>query len=216
VIGPVDLSFMIKAQDTELVAVAPADVDKLAAAASDPRYRAAIFLAADAGLRVGEIRALRWCEVNELGRELAISQSYDRNNELTETKGWERRVVPISDRLWSALKVLDRAGPLVVSRLDGEPLGYDVTRETVREIYLRAGVAYPPKPWHSLRHSFGTGLANAGVPVHVIKTLMGHKSIETTLRYMHTDRAAKRDAIDALRGSHVAAGRSNDKQRAEN
>jgi site-specific recombinase XerD len=56
----------------------------------------------------------------------------------------------------------------------------------------------PPKTWHSLRHSFGTGLANAGVPVHVIKTLMGHKSIETTLRYMHTDREAKRDAIDAL------------------
>jgi len=117
-------------------------------------------------------------------------------------------------RHWSALKVLDRAGPLVVARLDGGPLGYDVTRETVREIYSRAGVAFP-KPWHSLRHSFGTGLANAGVPVHVIKTLMGHKSIET-LRYMHTDRAAKRDAIDALRGSLVAASRASTKQLAEN
>jgi integrase len=43
-------------------------------------------------------------------------------------------------------------------------------------------------------------LAKAGVPVNVIKELAGHKSIETTLRYMHTDRDAKRGAIDALTG----------------
>src|SRR4051794_18138784 len=111
VIGPVDLSFTIKVQDSEIVAVAASDVDKLAAAA-DERYCAAILLAADAGLRIGEIRALRWSEVNELMREISISQSYDRTGELTETKGWERRVVPISDRLWSALKRLHRVGPL--------------------------------------------------------------------------------------------------------
>src|SRR6201999_998234 len=113
VIGPVDLSFTIKVQDSEIAAVA------------DERYCAAILLAADAGLRIGEIRALRWSEVNELMREISISQSYDRTGELTETKGWERRVVPISDRLWSALKKLHRVGPLVVSRLDGGALGYD-------------------------------------------------------------------------------------------
>jgi integrase len=204
VIGPVDLSFTIKVQDSEIVAVAASDVDKLAAVA-DERYCAAILLAADAGLRIGEIRALRWSEVNELMREISISQSYDRTGELTETKGWERRVVPISDRLWSAMKKLHRVGPLVFSRLDGGALGYDATREAVREIYAHAEVELPPKPWHSLRHSFGTGLANAGVPVHLIKVLMGHKSIETTLRYMRTDRGARRDAIAALRGSHAAA-----------
>ena len=215
VIAPVDLAFTIKLQEGELVAVASADVDRLVAAAGDSRYRVAILFAADAGLRVGEIRALRWSDVNEIARELSISQSYDRTGELTETKGWERRSVPISDRLWSALRVLKRVGSLVVSRLDGGPLGYDVVREVVRAIYTSAGVTIPPMPWHSLRHSFGTGLANAGVPVHVIRVLMGHKSIETTLRYMHTDRDAKREAIAALRGSHVASSRASTKQRTE-
>jgi integrase len=42
--------------------------------------------------------------------------------------------------------------------------------------------------------------------VNVIQELAGHKSIETTLRYMHTDRAAKRGAIDALRGSSGVEG----------
>lgn len=211
VIGPVDLSFMIKAQESELVAVAAGDIDKLLATVTDPRYRVAILLACDAGLRIGEIRALRWSDVNELARDILISRSYDRTGKLTETKGWECRGVPISDRLWAGFRDLDQIGPLVVARRDGGPLGYDVTREVIRAIYDQAGVVIPPKPWHSLRHAFGTELANANVPVHVIKLLMGHRCVETTLRYMHTDREAKRDAIAALRGSHVAAARSSTK-----
>jgi site-specific recombinase XerD len=39
-------------------------------------------------------------------------------------------------------------------------------------------------PWHSLRHTFGTECAARGVPVPVIKELMGHASIATTMRYV--------------------------------
>lgn len=49
------------------------------------------------------------------------------------------------------------------------------------------------------------GVGEGGVPVNVIKELAGHKSIETTLRYMHTDRAAKRGAIGALRNPTAQA-----------
>lgn len=211
VIGPFDLTFMIKAQDTEMVAVAAAEVDKLVAAAADPRYRAAILFAADAGLRVGEIRALRWSDVNELAREVTVARSLDRSHELTETKGWAVRVIPLSDRLWEALRALDRAKRHVFARRDSDlAMRYDGAREGLLAVYKRAGVTAPAKPWHSLRHSFCTELARAGVPVNVIKELAGHQSLETTLRYMHTDRAAKRAAINALRGrgSHVAAASS--------
>ncbi|MDX2088970.1 MAG: tyrosine-type recombinase/integrase [Kofleriaceae bacterium] len=203
VIPAFDLKFAIKAQSAEIHAVASDDVVRIVEACGDPRYRAAILLAADAGLRVGEIRALMWSDVNQLAREITISRSLDRTNVLTETKGWERRVVPISDRLWAALKALDDRRRYVLSRraADG-PMRYDVTRHNIHRIYTKAGVTPPPKPWHSLRHTFCTELARAGVPVNVIKELAGHKSIETTLRYMHTDRAAKRDAIDALRGNN--------------
>src|SRR5690606_32287462 len=109
------------------------------------------------------------------------------------------------DRLWTALRPLDRSTGYVICRQGGGALGYDATREAVRAIYGAAGVEIPAKPWHSLRHGFCTALANAGVPIHVIRELAGHESIETPLRYMHTGRAAKRDAIAALRGSHVAA-----------
>lgn len=38
---------------------------------------------------------------------------------------------------------------------------------------------------HSLRHTFYTWLAESGVPVHAIKRLAGHASIETTMKYVH-------------------------------
>ena len=91
-------------------------------------------------------------------------------------------------------------------RAEDAPLRYDGARDAILLIYNRAEVKPPPRPWHSLRHMFCTELAKAGVPVNVIKERAGHKSIETTLRYMHTDREAKRGAIDALNVSTPAPG----------
>ena len=207
VIDDPNLSFFIKTQDTEIDPVAPADVDRLVAKAEDGRYRVAILLGADAGLRIGEIRALEWPCVNELGREITIEQSYDADGHLTATKGWKRRTVPMSDRLWVQLRNVKRRGALVFSRLDGEMLSYDTAAKAIRELYIAAGVRQPMKPWHSLRHTFGTELANAGVEIQTIRELMGHERIETTLRYIHTGRDQKRAAIAKLapRGSHWAA-----------
>jgi integrase len=207
IIADPGLTYAIKTQRTDVEAVAPEDVDALLEKTDDRRYRIAILLAADAGLRIGEIRALPRLEVNELARAIGVAWSYDRAGNLTETKGWERREVPLSDRLWAEVKASEQPGPLVFARLDGEPIGYDAVRDAIHAIYDRAGVRVPTKPWHSLRHTFGTQLAARGAPINLIQELMGHKSIETTLRYMHTDRAAKRAAIDSLApvGSHRAA-----------
>lgn len=208
IIADPGLKFMIKAQDAPVEALSLEGVDALAeAAVDDPRYRFAILIAADAGLRIGEIRALPRIDMNELAREAAIAWSYDSDDNLTATKGWERRVVPISERAWEAFRAVPDVGPLVFSRLDGEVIAYETARKRIHEIYVAAKVVAPKKPWHSLRHTFGTELANKGTPVHLIRELMGHQSIETTLRYMHTNRDQKRAAIRSLaspRGSGVA------------
>jgi site-specific recombinase XerD len=75
------------------------------------------------------------------------------------------------------------------------PLTYWATWEALVLLYDRAKVERPAKPWHSLRHTFGTELARSGTPIHVIKKLMGHRSIETTLRYMHHDENDQRTAL---------------------
>lgn len=195
------LRFEIDYQAPKMEPVAPGDVAAMLEAAGDARYRVAILLAADAGLRIGEIRALSWTDINEVQREISISLSVDRSGNVGPTKGWEEREVPVTDRLWAELELLDRSCAWVLPRLKGEtsePLGYETTRQAILEIYGKAGVSTPAKPWHGLRHTFGTELASAGIPVHDIMRLMGHKNIETTLGYMNTNRDAKRRAIAAL------------------
>jgi len=49
--------------------------------------------------------------------------------------------------------------------------------------------------FHTLRHSFGTWCAEAGVPIRTIMDLMGHKRIETTLRYAKTTDKARTEAL---------------------
>lgn len=59
-----------------------------------PRYRAAILLACDAGLRAGEVRSLRWSDINELRRELTVRRSLDKKGRETPTKNWKDRHLP--------------------------------------------------------------------------------------------------------------------------
>ena len=207
VISEPNLRCWIEGQGEEVLPVAPADVTRLIDATEDRRYRVAISLAADAGLRIGEIRALPWSDVNQLTREINVAWSYDTQNNLGEPKSWERRTLPMTDRLWLELRNVRQLGPLVFSRLDGKPIGYDAVRDRIHELYVAAKVEAPLKPWHALRHSFGTEMANRGVDIETLRDLMGHKSIETTQRYLHTTRDRKRAAIARLNatGSHRAA-----------
>jgi site-specific recombinase XerD len=69
----------------------------------------------------------------------------------------------------------------------------------------RAGVAYkaagldrPKHPWHCLRHTFCSLLAEAGVPVTAIRELAGHSDLKITLRYVHTLPESLQAAIDRL------------------
>jgi integrase len=75
---------------------------------------AAVALAGEAGLRVGEVKALRWREdVDLIARTLTVNQQ-TRNAETTTPKGRTRCTIPMTDTLVQALKRLDvppRGGP---------------------------------------------------------------------------------------------------------
>ena len=58
----------------------------------------------------------------------------------------------------------------------------------------RAGITKSGVTLHSLRHSYATHLLEAGVPLTVLQRQLGHKKIETTLRYVHLSRPAQVDA----------------------
>jgi integrase len=208
VIDAIALEFFVKTEPNELSALSDRNLAALLGTCDDPRYRVAILLASDAGMRVGELRAVRWSDVDESAPSIRIAQAYDTDGNLGAPKSWRARIVPLSTRLWSAIRSLmpsDKlewtgSGTILTKLKSDAPLSYWAVRDKLVDIYKAAGITRPRMPWHCLRHSFCTRLASSGASIHIIKEMAGHKSIETTLRYMHTTEDEKRAAIDRVFG----------------
>ncbi len=188
----IDVPEMQFLTDEELAAL-------LEAAASEPKWYAAIVLAADAGLRLGELRALRWSDINEVTNKIVVSRSLW-NDEEGAPKSRKSRSVDMSSRLRAALRAIRATsklrGDFVLSRDDGEPYSTAHMTGTINRLTRKAKL--DQKGWHMLRHTFCTRLAMKGAPVTTIKELAGHANIATTMRYMHVVPGSTARAIALL------------------
>jgi integrase len=155
-----------------------------AAKAEGDDWYVAACLAGEAGLRVGEIRGLRWSEdVDLVAATITINQQTRKG--ITGTpKGRTRRTLPMTSTLLAALKRLSvvRTG-LVVRNSDGTAMTDGACCSMIRRISRRAGL--PERGWHVLRHSFGTHAAMFGVNPWKLMTWMGHKRIDETMLYVN-------------------------------
>jgi integrase len=157
----------------------------IAAAESEtPQWHAAVLLAGDAGLRIGEAKALRWAEdVDLVAGTITVNQQI-RRKVVGTPKGRTRRTIPMTPRLLAALKALPvvRTGFVLRSRF-GTALHDTCAERASRRFCRLAGL--PGRGWHALRHSFGTHAALFGVNPWHLMAWMGHKRVEQTMRYVH-------------------------------
>jgi integrase len=119
------------------------------------------------------------------------------------TKGNRARVVPIIPEIRPLVeKRLDSISDDPMARLFTGPRGGRVTTAVLREathwdeVVTTLGYDYLLR--HGLRHTGLTWMADAGVPVHVLRKIAGHGSLTTTQRYLHPDHQAITDAGEAL------------------
>jgi integrase len=172
------------------------EVSRLLAACSCPAQRRAFALAAYAGLRAGEIRALRWKDIDLKAGSLTVRVSKCRGVLSTPKSGHER-LVPLVDALRRELGK-DAGEPEVLVSVNalGEPWGEYTLRATFKRVARRADLA----GWrfHDLRHFFVTSLFKAGAPAPTVQKLAGHADLNTTQRYSHTTEADLREAMGRL------------------
>lgn len=169
----------------------------------------AFFLAAlRTGCRIGELFALRWDDVDFVKSQLHVVQNYT-HGQTVSPKSNRARVIPMSDRLAEVLKAHRHLrGPLVFCQDSGAHLNRDRVKHPFWRAIRKAGLR--TIRLHDLRHSFASQLVMAGVPLTAVKELLGHATLEMTMRYAHLSPDAKHayvgrlDAIET--GTAVAGG----------
>jgi len=162
----------------------------------DPERWALVLLGAEAGLRQGEIIALRWTDVDLVAGALTVRRSSWKGVIGTPKSGRERKV-PLTARLKAALKAHRHLkSELVFCHVDGRPFTQSAIEAALRFGCKRAGLRIIGS--HVLRHTFCSHLAMRGAAPKAIQELVGHSTLSMTLRYMHLAPSALREAIGLL------------------
>jgi len=169
----------------------------------DTRSLVVVLLGGDAGLRRGEMAALRWCHVDFVRRQLRIEEAAWRGT-VDTPKGGRGRVVPMTAARATTLRRYhrERGEPVQTDRVlyddGGRPVRDQNLRDYHKAVQQRAHAPYRTGALHILRHTFCSHLAMRGAPVKAIQELAGHTELTTTLRYMHLSPAARESAIKLL------------------
>lgn len=168
-------------------------------ASAAPEWRALITVAVRTGLRLGELRALRWTDVDLPRARLVVRRAAARATIGTPKSG-KPREVELCDEARDALKAHKHLrGELVFCDARGALLSKERLKWPLWSACKRAGLERIG--WHVLRHTFASHLAMLGASMREIQDLLGHAKVEMTLRYAHLSPESRREAVRLLDGS---------------
>jgi integrase/recombinase XerD len=162
------------------------------------RNRAMILMTYLAGMRVGEVANIRFCDVvnvdGSIRNEIILSAH--------QTKGGESRIVFVNERLKSELAHYKQSQKWHHPNdkffyTQKEPArGFTPNTLAQHFHYIYKGAGLTGASSHSGRRTFITNLASRGVGVRVLASLAGHKNISVTQRYIDVNDDMKRRAIE--------------------
>ena len=161
-----------------------------------------ILLCFYSGLRIGELMALQWSDIDFVKGVLTVSKSCHDGKDgliIDEPKtATSRRMIPLPKQLLPMMKALKRrsVSPFVVSA-SGNPVSVRSYQRSF-ELLLKK-LKIPHKGFHSLRHTFATRAIECGMDVKTLSEILGHKNPTVTLnRYAHSLMEHKADMMNRL------------------
>ncbi len=145
------------------------------------------------GLRVSEGCNLRLHDIESHNKRLKVFQG----------KGAKDRYTLLPGKLLQQLRLfyLEENRPkeyLFTSKQTKRAIHVRSMQVIVNSAMTKAGFKDKPFTAHTLRHSFATHLLNTGVNLHVIKTLLGHSKLETTMVYLHLQNHTQAGIVSPL------------------
>ena len=200
----------------EMQSLTSEEAQRLLEAARGHRLESLLTLALATGMRLGEILALCWTDIDFEGRTLQVRHTVDyiKGFGITEsepkTKS-SRRTIMLPQFVVNVLKQhrIDQLGERLKAGVDWQEQGlvFPTSRGTYfhrSNLYpqfkrILKGANLPDMRFHDLRHSAATILLSMGVPAKVVQEILGHSNIATTLGvYGHVFPAMQRAAMDSM------------------
>lgn len=156
-------------------------------AQSRPLVRDITLVLLHTGLRVGELRCLKWTDIDFKERQLMVRIA----------KSHKFRVIGINTTLIAELQRLkENSHPkqqFVFEKPDGTPYASysNIFQSQLRKLGMKGNV-------HRLRHTFASRLVQQGVSIYTVKELLGHSSVQTTQIYAHLNKEELKKAVCEL------------------
>jgi integrase len=171
------------------------------------------------GLRISELAALRWTDV-EFDREMITltDESGYRADHSRQLKSGRSRSLPIHSDLMAALKAMSRSGTLVYRGPRGGKLKPDTVRNIlIRDVIKPLSGQFPGRTGkksfidgrlHSFRHYFASACANQGIAERIVMDWLGHADSAMVRHYYHLHDQESRQQMARLDLINTAGKRS--------
>lgn len=170
-----------------------------------------IYISLSTGLRIGEICALKWSDINVTDGILTVNRTIERiyiiegekkHTELVintpKTKNFCREI-PMNKELLGMLKPLKKVvnDDYYILTNDERPIEPRTYRNYYKRLMEKLDI--PKLKYHGLRHSFATRCIEVGCDYKTVSVLLGHSNISTTLNlYVHPNMEQKKRCIDKV------------------
>lgn len=169
---------------------------RLLASAENVFWYAFILCALRTGMRVGEICALDWSDMNWERRTITVRRAVV-EGVVDSPKNNRTRIIPMTEDLYALFYAHKKRAGLVFPGPDGNHVRKSSWPwKALTRACKRAGL--PVIGWHVLRHTFASHLTAESIPLKATQLLLGHSTIQMTERYAHLAPSVLEGAVTVL------------------